>query len=91
MLAKVDRFAMSVGLELRAPLLDQGVVGLMRVLPVTAKIAGGRGKQVLRRRVPRPCEAWRDSHPARGSVRNRVTRLLPLSLRVRLREILGLR
>lgn len=43
------------------------------------------------RRVPLPWEAWRESHPARGSVRNRVTRLLPLSLRVRLREIMGLR
>jgi len=57
MLTKVDRFGMSVGLELRSPLLDQGVVGLLRSLPLRDKVGGGTGKLFLRKalaaRLPR--------------------------------------
>jgi asparagine synthase (glutamine-hydrolysing) len=48
---------MAVSLEVRAPLLDHRVVELAARLPVAFKIAGGRGKLVLRqildRYVPR--------------------------------------
>lgn len=57
MLTKVDRFGMSVGLELRSPLLDQGVVGLLRSLPLSDKVGNGTGKLFLRKalaaRLPR--------------------------------------
>lgn len=48
MLTKTDRASMSVGLELRAPLLDQSVVSLMRTLPLNAKVNNGKGKMILR-------------------------------------------
>jgi asparagine synthase (glutamine-hydrolysing) len=55
-LCKVDRTAMSVSLETRAPLLDPDVVALAARLPASMKIRGGQGKwalrQVLYRYVP---------------------------------------
>ena len=53
MLAKVDRATMAVGLEARNPLLDQRVSRLVRSAPLDQKIAGDKGKLVLRRALAR--------------------------------------
>jgi asparagine synthase (glutamine-hydrolysing) len=47
-LVKVDRSAMAVSLESRAPLLDRDVVEFALTLPMNLKIREGRGKWVLR-------------------------------------------
>lgn len=47
-LTKVDRAAMSVSLEIRAPFLDQRTVLAAWALPFQERIRGGRGKYVLR-------------------------------------------
>lgn len=56
-LCKVDRTAMSVSLETRAPLLDPDVVALAARIPVAMKIRCGQGKwalrQILYKHVPR--------------------------------------
>ncbi len=56
-LTKVDRAAMAVGLESRAPYLDHRVVEFAWRLPESYKVAHGRGKLVLRdildKHVPR--------------------------------------
>ncbi|MDD4951838.1 MAG: asparagine synthase (glutamine-hydrolyzing) [Desulfovibrionaceae bacterium] len=48
-LVKVDRAAMSFGLETRTPYLDHRVVELAWRLPTAMSTAPGRGKRVLRR------------------------------------------
>jgi len=48
-LCKVDRAAMSIGLETRAPFLDHRVAELAWRLPLHMKIRNGRGKWALRR------------------------------------------
>lgn len=48
-LTKVDRAAMAVSLETRVPFLDPQVAEVAARIPVGMKIAGGRGKVVLRR------------------------------------------
>ncbi len=56
-LAKVDRAAMAVSLETRAPFLDPKIVEFAWTLPVRLKISEGQGKcllrQLLYRHVPR--------------------------------------
>ena len=73
-LVKVDRAAMAVSLETRAPFLDRDVVEFAWTLPMSMKLRDGRGKWILRllldRYVPRelvdrpkmgfsiPLDAW---------------------------------
>ena len=47
-LCKVDRAAMSVSLETRAPFLDPNVIELSTHIPVGMKINGGQSKWALR-------------------------------------------
>jgi len=47
-LTKVDRASMMVGLEARAPFLDNDVVEFARRLPAALKFRHGRGKHILR-------------------------------------------
>jgi len=52
-LAKVDRAAMAVSLETRAPFLDRDVIELAWSLPMHMKIRDSQGKWVLRRLLDR--------------------------------------
>jgi len=52
-LVKVDRAAMGVALETRAPFLDHRVAALAWRLPMAFKIRGGQGKWILRRLLDR--------------------------------------
>jgi asparagine synthase (glutamine-hydrolysing) len=48
-LAKVDRASMMVGLEVRAPFLDNEVVDFLSALPTRYKLRGGTSKVLLKR------------------------------------------
>jgi asparagine synthase (glutamine-hydrolysing) len=52
-LCKVDRAAMSVGLETRLPLLDQRIVEMANRIPMEYKIRNGQTKWILRSIVSR--------------------------------------
>jgi len=52
-LVKVDRAAMAVALETRAPFLDHRVAALAWRLPMAFKIRGGQGKWILRKLLDR--------------------------------------
>jgi asparagine synthase (glutamine-hydrolysing) len=52
-LVKVDRMSMAHGLEVRVPLLDTDFVAWAAGLPGRARLAGGRGKVLLRRAAAR--------------------------------------
>jgi asparagine synthase (glutamine-hydrolysing) len=64
MLTKVDRTTMSAGLEARVPFLDRRMVEWCLRLPGVHKVAGGRGKRVLRRALETslPAAAARPKH-----------------------------
>ena len=55
-LVKVDRMSMAHGLEVRVPMLDTDFVNYVARLPRSAKLRGGKGKQLfreaLRGRIP---------------------------------------
>ena len=53
MLHKVDRAAMAVGLETRAPFLDHRVAELAWRIPLHMKVRDGEGKWILRRLLAR--------------------------------------
>jgi asparagine synthase (glutamine-hydrolysing) len=57
LLVKTDIASMAASLEVRSPFLDHRVVSLGLSLPVESKLAGGRGKAILR-------EAFADVLPA---------------------------
>jgi asparagine synthase (glutamine-hydrolysing) len=65
-LVKVDRCAMAVSLETRAPLLDHRVVEFALRLPLAGKIREGTGKLILRRLLGRyvPESMW--NRPKQG-------------------------
>ena len=52
-MVKVDRAAMAVSLETRAPFLDHGLIEFAWSLPMHMKIRNGEGKWLLRRLVDR--------------------------------------
>ena len=53
LLAKVDRAAMAVSLEARAPFLDPAVTEFAWSLPMSMKIRDGKGKWIVRRLLDR--------------------------------------
>jgi len=65
-LCKVDRAAMAVSLETRLPLLDHRVAELAARIPSSMKIAGGTGKQVLRKLLFRHVPAELFDRPKTG-------------------------
>ena len=52
-LVKVDRAAMSYGLETRVPMLDHRLVALSRQIPMSHKVCIGQGKWVLKQVMQR--------------------------------------
>jgi asparagine synthase (glutamine-hydrolysing) len=60
LLVKVDIASMAHGLEVRSPLLDQGLVELAARLPVESKLDGRTGKRLLRDVV----RTWTPAHIA---------------------------
>jgi asparagine synthase (glutamine-hydrolysing) len=65
-LVKVDRMSMAHGLEVRVPLLDTGFVDWAAGLPAHARLAGGRGKVLLRRAAARHLPASVLDRPKQG-------------------------
>jgi len=66
LLVKVDRAAMSVGLESRAPMLDPRVIAAASRVPCALNIASGAGKQVLRRILRRHAGHLYANTPKKG-------------------------
>jgi asparagine synthase (glutamine-hydrolysing) len=65
-LTKVDRASMRVGLEVRAPFLDNDVVDLIRQIPARLKFADGAGKVILREAMASSLPAGILDRPKKG-------------------------
>ncbi len=65
-LTKVDRASMACSLEARAPLLDQRIFDYVWRLPLSEKIEGGTGKQLLRKVLERHVPAEMFDRPKQG-------------------------
>jgi asparagine synthase (glutamine-hydrolysing) len=65
-LVKLDRAAMAVSLETRAPFLDRGILDLAWRLPLNAKLRGGQSKWVLRQVLERHVPAALVERPKMG-------------------------
>jgi asparagine synthase (glutamine-hydrolysing) len=65
-MVKVDRAAMAVALETRAPYLDHRVAEAAAALPLGMKIRGARGKLILRRLLARELPPHLVEHPKTG-------------------------
>ncbi len=65
-LVKVDRAAMAVSLETRAPFLDRGILDLAWSMPLDAKLRGGQSKWVLRQVLGRHVPASLFDRPKMG-------------------------
>jgi len=66
MLVKVDRMSMAASLEVRAPMLDSGMVDFASRLPDSWLIRGGVGKHILREAVRGWLPAVVFEHPKTG-------------------------
>jgi asparagine synthase (glutamine-hydrolysing) len=65
-LAKVDRASMAVSLETRVPFLDHRVAAVAARIPVSMKIHGSRGKQILRQLLYREAPSALFERPKAG-------------------------
>lgn len=65
-LAKVDRMSMAHSLEVRSPLLDHRILEFAARLPSQQKLAGGKGKLVLRELAARRLPGQLLKMPKRG-------------------------
>ena len=65
-LVKVDRASMSVGLEVRSPMLDHHLIEWAWRLPMSAKIRGGKGKVIARELAARLFPGGLSQQPKRG-------------------------
>ena len=65
-LVKVDRAAMNVGLETRAPFLDHRVVEFAWRLPLAMKFHGAQGKRIVRKLLARHVPEVLTSRPKMG-------------------------
>jgi asparagine synthase (glutamine-hydrolysing) len=65
-LVKADRASMGASVEARSPFLDHRVVEFAATLPPAATVAGGRGKQPLRRLLARRLDPGLFERPKAG-------------------------
>jgi asparagine synthase (glutamine-hydrolysing) len=65
-LCKVDRAAMAVSLETRAPFLDHRVAEAAARIPIGMKIRGGKGKDIIRKLLYREAPAALFERPKAG-------------------------